>query len=950
MQVVFANNERTTITHLYNYAITQTGEHVARHERGPGGTTVTIERDEAAQMTGYEVTFPAESFDRAPGSLQACGEPASAQCAENSMVAIGITVNDGDLEEGQGGQKGWSGWGPHSAVYGKTPSECGLVTLVAQSAANDLVPGCAPQQPPDTFPPPYNSHEAVQQRLDVTHCESCRNDPEPTRIADVCMVDTTSAAQCGMAGTATHCTGSQIARLSSYPQGRIEVCNPKVGDCSGSGDGSGWGTVCGHWLWDNDGLAKIVCKELGYDDGALYTYGASDSLHDLPIVAGYRVCSADGAERSVFECPIGGDANCNYSNDNGVVSEDSHCDFDCAADQCHGGLDDRCTHAIDQGAICFHSNPSNGQLKCHSHNGVAEQSCDQWHHCTGGCQACGGCHFGCSQVDDAHPQDVIFGCVDYMTTHCVMDVTNGDGSFNRALRVFTQCAAVNPQADGYCQGSLASAAFLSNQDVCINSDGVTAASNSDIGFHIRIPFRVNLLGGTYHFRMHADYGQGSFIGVDGAEHTTGDIWGHVLMNALQLTPGNHEFESLGFDACCDGHAELEVHLPCDTSIDPWRIVVAGEHDCMRCTPSDPANPIDIATCSSQTSSAGCCGEAGSQGGEDGANLNGGGCSQAASQCTSGDTYMGCFIDNSDREIDGEQYTVHPDQAALERCSQFCYSRGFLYYAMQYGRECWCDNNYGSLGRAPEGSNPDATTTPAADSVSVDDGGAGCDMPCAGNPDQWCGGSWRNSVYLARGRGLTLTDDLVAKYTFDCMNADTCDDPARDDSGNGHHGTMVGVFAVVEGGGFQRSTGSGYHGKALALGRQIGGRVRGGAMLVNSFQNYNWGSEFSVSVWFNRGCITQDCSGGTAPYCDDSYSGIISNGYYTQASFEIRMGREDNCTSLGGGIITSANAQTWDHSGISASLGEWHHTGAHINCSFLQLQGLYVLLFAPCYLR
>jgi hypothetical protein len=115
------------------------------------------------------------------------------------------------------------------------------------------------------------------------------------------------------------------------------------------------------------------------------------------------------------------------------------------------------------------------------------------------------------------------------------------------------------------------------------------------------------------------------------------------------------------------------------------------------------------------------------------------------------------------------------------------------------------------------------------------------------------------------------------------------------------------------------------------------------MLVNSFQNYNWGSEFSVSVWFNRGCITQDCSGGTAPYCDDSYSGIISNGYYTQASFEIRMGREDGCTSLGGGIITSANAQTWDHSGISASLGEWHHTGAHINCSFLQLQGLYVPL-------
>ena len=62
--------------------------------------------------------------------------------------------------------------------------------------------------------------------------------------------------------------------------------------------------------------------------------------------------------------------------------------------------------------------------------------------------------------------------------------------------------------------------------------------------------------------MHADYGTGSFIGVDGAEQTTGDIWGHVLMNAMALTPGNHEFEALGFDACCDGHAHhLRPRLP-----------------------------------------------------------------------------------------------------------------------------------------------------------------------------------------------------------------------------------------------------------------------------------------------------------------------------------------------------------------------------------------------------
>jgi hypothetical protein len=177
--------------------------------------------------------------------------------------------------------------------------------------------------------------------------------------------------------------------------------------------------------------------------------------------------------------------------------------------------------------------------------------------------------------------------------------------------------------------------------------------------------------------------------------------------------------------------------------------------------------------------------------------------------------------------------------------------------------------------------------------------------------------------MARGHGPTLVDGLVAKYTFE-----NPDNPTMDDSGNGHDGTAVGAFAIVEGGGYSRNTGSGAGSHAMAFGRMIGSRVIGGALIVNSFQNYNWGSMFSVSVWFNRGCVAQDC-GGAPPVCDNNYSGIISNGYYNQASFEIRMGREDStaantgCTAIGGGIITSAHPETWDHM-MSATLGEWHH--------------------------
>ena len=245
--------------------------------------------------------------------------------------------------------------------------------------------------------------------------------------------------------------------------------------------------------------------------------------------------------------------------------------------------------------------------------------------------------------------------------------------------------------------------------------------------------------------MHADYGTGSFIGVDGAEQTTGDIWGHVLMNAMALTPGNHEFEALGFDACCDGHAELEVHLPCDTSVDPWRIVVAGDQDCMRCDV-----PVDGATCSANTASAGCCGDSGANGAA-------GGCGLDASRCASGDIYMGCYMDGAasgqfcgdtdggcsgtDRDVSAEQYSIEPARATLERCSNYCYTRGYTYYAMQYARECWCDNDYGS---GPLGEDPASDLFPEGRRGNGVVPDSDCNMPCSGDESQMCGGSWRKS--------------------------------------------------------------------------------------------------------------------------------------------------------------------------------------------------------------
>jgi hypothetical protein len=126
VQVVFADDGLSTITHLYNYAIAQENDNtVTHHQSGPSNTEAAITRYEpgrgaaAAQgLTIYELRFPAATWE--------LDNFASGQCA-----GVGLTMNDGDTEDGQGGQKGWSGWAPYSCVYGKNPEECGVVCLGA---------------------------------------------------------------------------------------------------------------------------------------------------------------------------------------------------------------------------------------------------------------------------------------------------------------------------------------------------------------------------------------------------------------------------------------------------------------------------------------------------------------------------------------------------------------------------------------------------------------------------------------------------------------------------------------------------------------------------------------------------------------------------------------------------------------------------------------------------
>ncbi|MBT4921795.1 MAG: tandem-95 repeat protein [Rickettsiales bacterium] len=135
----------------------------------------------------------------------------------------------------------------------------------------------------------------------------------------------------------------------------------------------------------------------------------------------------------------------------------------------------------------------------------------------------------------------------------------------------------------------------------------------------------------------------------------------------------------------------------------------------------------------------------------------------------------------------------------------------------------------------------------------------------------------------------LKDNLLAYYNFDSI------DKGYDSSGNNRHGSTTGNIVSV----------AGISGNA--------GFFNGNDKIdVGAFSDFNWGSDFSVSVWFQR----------TGEF--KNYQGIVNNGYYNNGSWEIRMGNEGSGTMLGGGVITQGNTQSWDHKNLTAATNTWHH--------------------------
>ena len=99
---------------------------------------------------------------------------------------------------------------------------------------------------------------------------------------------------------------------------------------------------------------------------------------------------------------------------------------------------------------------------------------------------------------------------------------------------------------------------------------------------------------------------------------------------------------------------------------------------------------------------------------------------AQSPPSPGSTMLGCFRDQGDpngtggRDLNGHAFNGPNMTGAV--CRAECARRGFAYAGTQYSTWCFCGNQYGKSGEA-----------------------SNCNMPCAGNAQEICGGAWANSV-------------------------------------------------------------------------------------------------------------------------------------------------------------------------------------------------------------
>ena len=112
---------------------------------------------------------------------------------------------------------------------------------------------------------------------------------------------------------------------------------------------------------------------------------------------------------------------------------------------------------------------------------------------------------------------------------------------------------------------------------------------------------------------------------------------------------------------------------------------------------------------------------------------------------SGWSGLGCYTDEMANRALPHQVYVNGGMT-LEKCTDKCFSSGFAYAGTEYADECYCGSAIGSSG------------IPAT---------SGCDMRCAGNANENCGGGNRLNVYQYTATPLPSTGNWALEGATGC---------------------------------------------------------------------------------------------------------------------------------------------------------------------------------------
>ena len=159
---------------------------------------------------------------------------------------------------------------------------------------------------------------------------------------------------------------------------------------------------------------------------------------------------------------------------------------------------------------------------------------------------------------------IAFGCIQHEVVHAAK-FNNAADDYAGALNAFADCItaseATAPHGPRSIQVEVAQG--LNAQGSC-NGGG-----NNGGGGHRSHHRAVHVTCATRTTSAHTDYGRElhrrqrrcAVQHRPAASGSATDIWGHVEVNDIPLTAGDHIFEGLGFEGRRDGAQEMDVQLP-----------------------------------------------------------------------------------------------------------------------------------------------------------------------------------------------------------------------------------------------------------------------------------------------------------------------------------------------------------------------------------------------------